>query len=278
LSIHVKEVDENLFDDEINLCLPPNLGSESAAFQKGIEEKRRWLKKRLNEFGSVASVAYHEQQPIGFIEYVSARNAPVPIDEAEKVAIITCVNKPKFPGKGVGTTLIRAALKKLKQTRIEQVKTLVSRSSYWINSGIYSKNGFVLEKTFYKPGAAEPLDLLTFNLKGAQKPVAEPFTVRFPQMISNSLPVGIVYFCSGQCPFNALVRSRLMGALEKFDSKRVVLEVFDSWENCKLARECGAMYGDLFVNGKTPFAGPVSQENIEKKIREEIERIRALEL
>lgn len=277
MSIHVKEVDENLFDDEINLCLPPNLGSENAAFQKGVEEKRRWLKKRLNEFGSVALVAYHEQQPVGFIEYVSARNVPVPVNEDEKVAMTTCINKPRFHEKGVGTALLHAALKKLKQMRIEQVKTLVSRSPYWINQGIYSKNGFQLERTFYKPGATEPLDLLTLNVKGTQKPINEPSTVRFPQMTSDSLPISIVYFCSGQCPFNALVRSRLIGALEKFDPKHVVLEVLDSWENCKLARECGAMYGDLFVNGKTPFTGPVSLENIEKEIRKEIERIRALE-
>lgn len=37
------------------------------------------------------------------------------------------------------------------------------------------------------------------------------------------------------------------------------------------------MYGDLFVNGKTSFGGPVSQEKIEKEIFEEIERTRALE-
>lgn len=229
LPIQVKEVDENLFDDEINLCLPRNLGSENAAFQKGVEEKRRWLKKRLNEFGSVASVAYHEQQPVGFIEYVFARNAPVPIDEDGKMAIITCINKPKFHEKGVGTGLVQAALKKLKQMRIEQVKTLVSRSPNWINHGIYSKNGFQLERTFYKPGAAEPLDLLTLNLKGSQKPMTEPSTVEFPEMTSDSLPISIVYFCSGQCPFNALVRSRLMSAIEKFDPKHVVLEVLDSW-------------------------------------------------
>jgi hypothetical protein len=86
----------------------------------------------------------------------------------------------------------------------------------------------------------------------------------------------VVHFSSGQCPFNALIHSKLLKALEKFDSRRVVLEVLDSWENCRLARECGAMYSDIFVNGRASFLGPATQEKIEEEIRKEIERIRKL--
>lgn len=276
MSIRIREADESLFDDEIHLCLPPEDSPKYASFEGGIEKKRAWLKKRLVELGSVAQIAYHEREPIAFIEYVSAKTAPTPIDDDGTTALITCINKPKFEGKGVGLALVQAALDRLRQLNVDQVKTLVARNPHWITGGVYFKKGFQVEKTFFKPEGTEPLDLLTLNLKGKQTRIAEPATARFAAHAINSLPVHIVCFGSGQCPFNALVESRLRKALEKFDPRFVVLEVLDSWENCRLARECGAMSSDLLINSRMPFLGPPSQEQIEEEIRKEIERIKAL--
>jgi len=118
----------------------------------GVKKKRAWLGKRLRELGSAAQVAYSKRQPVAFVEYVSATNAPVPAVEREKTALITCIYKPKFQGKGVGTTLVQAALNRLRQLDVKHVKTLVARDTHWINSGIYLKNGFQLEKTFLQAG------------------------------------------------------------------------------------------------------------------------------
>jgi len=276
LSIRIEEVDESLLDDEIHLCLPPRNSQQYAAFVSGVEKKRAWLGKRLRELGSVAQIAYSKRQPVAFIEYVSATSAPIPTVEGEKTALITCIYKPRFQGKGIGTKLVQAALGRLRQLDIRRAKTLVARDPHWINSGIYLKNGFQLEKTFFKPGGTEPLDLLTLNLEGAETHAEEPTTIRFVPSVSDALPVGVVHFSSGQCPFNALIHSKLLKALEKFDSRHVVLEVLDSWENCRLARECGAMYSDIFVNGRASFLGPATQEEFEEEIRKEIERIRKL--
>jgi GNAT superfamily N-acetyltransferase len=276
LSVRVREADERLFDQEIHLCVPPEDSPKYPAFKRGIEKKRIWLKQRLVETGSVAQIAYHKNQPIAFIEYVHAKNAPVPVDQDQDTALITCINKPKSRIKGVGTSLVKAALKKLKELGFENVKTLVARNPHWINGGIYCKNGFQLEKTFLKHGEAEPLDLLTLNLKGKQAQINKPVTVKLEPLISDALPISIVRFTSGQCPFNAVVHTKLLAALAAIDPKNFVLEVFDSWENCKLARQCGAMYADLCINGKSPFAGPASQEKIEAEILREIDRIKRL--
>ena len=242
----------------------------------GVEKKCAWLGKRLRELGSVAQVAYSKRQPVAFVEYVSATNAPVPTVEGEKTVLITCIYKPKFQCKGVGTKLVQAALDRLRQLDVKHVEALVARDPHWINGSIYLKNGFQLEKTFFKPGGTEPLDLLTLNLEGAETHTAWPATIRFAPSISDALPIDVVFFSSGQCPFNALIHSRLLKALEKFDAKYVVLEVLDSWENRRLARECGAMYSDIFVNGRAPFLGPAAREKIEEEIRKEIERIKKL--
>jgi GNAT superfamily N-acetyltransferase len=276
LSIKTREVDEGLFDDEIYLCLPPRDSPKYAAFEGRIEKKRSWLKKRKAELGSVAQIAYHDHEPVAFIEYVSANNAPIPIEKDEKTALITCINKPTFQGKGVGAALVQAAIDKLRKLDVKQVKTLVGRDPQWITGNIYLRMGFRVEKTFLKPGGREPLDLLTLNLEKGQMTMVEPTTIKFDVYAVDSLPVHVVCFGSGQCPFNALIESRIRKALEKLDPMLVVLEVLDSWENCRLARVCGAMYSDLLINGRMPFLGPPSEEQIEKEIRKEIERVKAL--
>ncbi len=275
MSVKIREADESLFDDEIHLCLPPKDSEKYVAFEGGVKEKRIWLRQRFAELGSVAQIAYHDHEPVAFIEYVSAKNAPVPFVE-DKTALITCINKPKFEGKGVGSALVKAALGRLRELGVEDVKVLVSSGKEWINGGVFFKNGFQIERSFYKPSAVEPLDLLTHSFEGRQKLIGGKTTVKFVLTANDSLPVHVACFGSGQCPFSALVRARLREAVGSFDSRFVVLEVLDTWENCRLARECGAMYGNIFINGKAPFWGPASQEKIEEEIRKEIERIKTL--
>jgi len=276
LPVKIREVDESLFDDEIHLCVPPKGSAQYASFEKGIEDKRKWLRRRLDELGSVAQIAYHQHEPVAFVEYALASKAPVPFAEDGKTALITCINKPKFKQKGVGTRLLEAAVGRLRELGIEQVKVVVVRNPHWTTGGVFLKDGFQLEKTFYKPGGSEPLDLLSLGLKAGQRFVGGPSVVRFEAPVGGALPVYVACFSSGQCPFNAVIYDRVLKALGKFDRNEVVFERLDSWENCRLARECCALYSDVFVNGRAPFLGPVSEEKIEEEIRKEIEKARRL--
>lgn len=276
MSVKVKEAEERLFDDEVRVCLPPSDSGNRAAFEDGVKEKLVWLKQRLNEFGSVAQIAYHDHKPVAFIEYVSAKYAPVPFADEGKTALVTCLYKPSYKEKGVGSALLKATLDRLRALGASEVKVLVGRKKEWINGGLFLKHGFRVERTLYKPGRTEPLDMLTYDLTGIRRTLGDASTIRFESALSDSLPVHVVCFSSGQCPFGALVRSRLRAAVARFDSRYVVLEEMDTWANCRLARECGAMYGDIFINGRTPFLGPASQEKTEEEISKEIERIKAL--
>lgn len=231
----------------------------------------------MDELGSVAQIAYNKNEPVAFIEYVSAEKAQVPISENRKTALIPCIYKPRFQERGVGTMLVQAALERLRQLDVECVKTVVSRHPEWITGGIYYKNGFRHEKTFYKSGCVEPLDLLTLNLQGAQTPITEPTAATtFAPPVKKSLPIEIVCFNSGQCPFNKVIYTRLLKALEKFDAGQVLLKVYDSRKNWEIAREYGPIFMDIFINGKAAFFGPPSQGKIEEEIVKEIERIEGL--
>ncbi len=133
---------------------------------------KRWhgFKRRIKDYGYVGHIAYDNySKPIGFIEFISSKGASLPIEDSETTAIITCIDVPKAPrGQGIGTSLLKTALKQLWKIGVRQVKTVVSRSPQWINNGIYRKHGFQLEKTFCKAGCAEPFDMFTLRLDGPQ--------------------------------------------------------------------------------------------------------------
>jgi len=281
LSVSIKAIDESNLEDEVRLCLPSQEHQRYSKwqFEKGVRDKVEWLKKKLGDYGYLGHIAYgSDGKPRGFIEFISSKGAPLPIeDEAETTAIITCIDASKAPrGQGVGTNLLKAALRQLWKIGVCQVKTLVSRSPRWINSGIYRKHSFQPEKTFYKFGNLEPLDLLTLRLDGSQ-PKIEAVTQHLKPELKDTLPVEILYFNSSQCPFNSAVYIHHENALRKFSKELVTFKTIDSWKEPEMAKRYGSMhFFDTFINGRGPFFGPPNQEEIEAEIQKEINRVLAL--
>ena len=275
LSVTIKAIDESNLEDEALLCVPPRESPDHSRFEKGVQDKVDWLRQRLKDYGHVGHIAYSSDfKPLGFIELISSKNAPLPIEEAETTAIITCIDLSKAPhGQGIGTNLLKAMLRQLWKIGVCQVKTLVSRSPQWINDGIYRKHGFQLEKTFYKTGNPEAFDLLTLRLDGPQ-PKIEAATHHLKSELRDTLPVEVLYFSSPQCPHNSAVHNNHVNAVAKFSKDLVTLKTIDSWENQDMAKRYGSMYFfDTFINGRSPFFAPPKQEQIENEIQKEINRV-----
>jgi len=273
LSAGIKVIHESNLEDEVLLCLPPK-GSTPYSFEKGVKDKVEWLRWKLRDYGYVGHIAYDgEGKPIGFIEFVSSLNSPLPVEASEKTALITCIYLPKAThGQGIGTMLLKATLRQLWKIGVNQVKTLVSRSPQWINDGIYRKHGFQLEKTFHRLGSREPLDLLTFRLDAPQ-PKIEPVAQNFTSESKSTLPVEVLYFHSAQCPYSSATCLNHMNAVARFSKDQVTFKVIDSWKESETARQYGTMYSDTFINGRVPFFAPPKQEDIENEIQKEINRV-----
>jgi GNAT superfamily N-acetyltransferase len=277
LNVEVRTITLSNLEDEVSICVPPRDSPNYSKFEKGVREKIYWLQEKMKGYGYVGNLAYDSRgEPLGFIEFVPAEESPLPIEDLTDTALITCIYLPKMQGKGIGTRLLRAALKQLWKIGVSQVKTLVSRSPHWINSGIYIKHGFQLEKTFYKAGNPEPLDLLTLSLRGPQ-PELKPTVQRTEAKQKDSLPVEVVYFHSAQCPYSSVVYRSHKNAIARFSADQVTFKVFDSWKQLELARRYGSMYSDTFINGRAPFFAPPKQEDIEKEIQKEINRVLKLQ-
>lgn len=275
MSAAIKAIDESNLQDEVLLCVPSPESPDYFRFEKGVKDKVDWLGQKFKDYGYVGHIAYDSGgKPLGFIEFISSKGAPLPIEQAQTTAIITCIDLSKTPhGQGIGTNLLKATLRQLWKIGVCEVKTLVSRSPQWINDGIYRKHGFQLEKTFYKAGNPEPFDLLTLRLDGPQ-PKIEAVTQRLRPELRDTLPVEVLYFDSPQCPLNSTVYNNHVNAVAKFSKELVTFKTIDSWKNQEMARHYGSMYFfDTFINGRSPFFAPPKQEQIENEIQKEINRV-----
>jgi GNAT superfamily N-acetyltransferase len=275
--VEVRTVTLSNLEDEVSICVPPRDSPNYSKFEKGVREKIYWLQEKMKGYGYVGNLAYDSRgEPLGFIEFVPAEESPLPIEDLTDTALITCIYLPEMQGKGIGTRLLQAALKQLWKIGVSQVKTLVSRSSQWINSGIYLKHGFQLEKTFYRAGSSEPLDLLTLSIHGPQ-PKIKPTIQHMKVKQKDNLPIEVIYFHSPQCPFSSVVYSRHEKATAKFSADQVTFKVFDSWKQPELARKYGSFYSDTFINRRAPFFAPLKQEDIEREIQKELNRVLRLQ-
>jgi len=275
LSVAIKAIDESNLEDEVLLCVPSRESLDYSRFEKGVEDKVEWLRQRLKDYGYVGHIAWDKSgKPLGFIEFISSKDAPLPIEEAETTAIITCIDLPKAPhGQGLGTNLLKATLRQLWKIGVCQVKTLVSRSPQWITSGVYRRQGFQLEKTFYKTGNPEPFDLLTLRLDGPQ-PKIEATTQHLKSELKDALPVEVLYFDSPQCPWSSMIYTNHVNAVAKFSRELVTFKTIDVWREQETAKRYGSMhFFDTFINGRSPFFGPPKQEQIEDEIQKEINRV-----
>ena len=281
LNVVIKAIEESNLEDEVLLCVPPPESSYylrsgfEKGIKKGVKDKVKWLRQKLKDYGYIGHIAYSsDSKPLGFIEFISSKGAPLPVEEAEKTAIITCIDLPKAPrGQGIGTNLLKTTLRQLGNMGVCQVKTLVSRSPQWITGGIYRKHGFQLEKTFYKVGSPEPFNLLTLRLEGPQ-PKIEAVTQYLKLELKDSLPVEVLYFNSHQCPFSSAVYTDHVNAVAKFHKELVTFKTIDPWKEPETAMRYGSMYFfDTFINGRGPFFGPPKQEEIEAEIQKEIDRV-----
>lgn len=273
MSAEIKPITETDLEDEIRVCVPPTDSPNYPKFEKGIQKKIEWLRQELKAYGHIGHLAYDgEGKTIGFIEFVPAEGSPIPVEDVTNTALITCIYLTKAQGQGIGSRLLQTTLRQLWKIGVGEVKTVVSRSPQWINSGIYRKHGFQLEKTFYKVGNPEPLDLLTLRLGGPQPKIRAVEQHIKPQLKDN-LPVEVLYFHSAQCPYSSAVYINHVDALAKFSKDLVAFKTVDSWKQPELAKLYGGMFSDTFINGRCPFFAPPKQEQIEDEIQKEIDRV-----
>lgn len=98
VSIEIKDVEAESIDDLVRLYVPP-IRMNDPLFVGGMSEERRWANSALQEYGSIALIAYADSKPAGRIQY-----QPRP---SEGILEITCIFVPEKENlrRGLGTSL-----------------------------------------------------------------------------------------------------------------------------------------------------------------------------
>lgn len=111
----------------------------------GFKCKQEWFAKRYEEGLRINILKDHEDQMIGFIEYVPASKAWRPV-RANGYMFIHCMyiypNKNKK--KGYGSYLIEIVEKEAKKNGMDGVCVISSKGSWMTDKRIFEKNGYAL--------------------------------------------------------------------------------------------------------------------------------------
>jgi len=265
-------------DDEILCCLGERLfHNPPPQFSEGIEHKRKWLKKRLDENGEVGKIAYKSGVPVGFIEYVPGEVAPIGVPKRENFVFADCYYvRRNEQRKGIGQTLVRSLIKEFSNGHewfdgqpAESIKLIAFENIDWKNAEPFLKMGFKAEFRWLYQGLEHvqvPV-LLTYDLHPKER-IVKNIKVKPP--VNRRLPVSVKVFISVPCPYGSPRFPAVRKMTEKFGGK-VAFEILNLWENPALAFEYGPTPGTA-VNDKWILAEPdkyisVLEENIRKELK-----------
>jgi len=264
-------------DDEILCCLGEQLfHNPPSQFLEGIEHKRKWLRKMLEENGEVGKIAYRNDVPVGFLEYVPGEQAPLGISENERFVFVDCyyVRRP-HQRKGIGRALLEELIKDFSKTHewfdgqpADSIKLLAFENIDWKNAEPFHKMGFKTEfKWLYQgPKHAQTPLLLTYDMHPKER-IVKLIEVKPP---SKKKPVSVKVFITIPCPYGSPKFPVIRKLVKRLGE--VTLEVLNLWENPSLAFEYGPTPGTA-VNDKWIWVESGNYLSVlEEAIKDELNR------
>ena len=113
--------------------------------QELIAKKRRWILQTLKEFGSCGKILYHNNVPVGYVEYGPSSRFPCiteyksqPVGKIEEgVVFLSClyIADENLRGKGLGEELLDGIIADLKRRGFKAIETYARKGSLENPSG-----------------------------------------------------------------------------------------------------------------------------------------------
>ncbi|RLI20515.1 hypothetical protein DRO54_06090 [Candidatus Bathyarchaeota archaeon] len=249
--VHIEDV-----DSLINLCIPPERKNDES-FIEGIELKRVWASKSLEQFGSIAKIAYLNSKPVGLIQY-----QPKP---KEKLLEIKCIFVPnrQHHRRGIGKALLNALLEEAKKPKEffgnEPPLALVTWAFHV--PGYYPQNEFYLKMGFKKVREDDPF-LLYYPLKEGYiyRPKEERFT---PQ--EEDMGKALIFY-DPSCPFCMYFAEQIKESISEV-APNLPIRMINMFEEPDEVEKRGRV-PYCAVNGKPITAFFMDKENFQKEVRE----------
>jgi GNAT superfamily N-acetyltransferase len=166
VEVVIKPLTLENFKDEIDLCTKyhtnmtlPNEDRESA-----LEAKRGWLKEVMKQFDPCAFLAYVNEEPYGFIEFLPStvtKAMGFQSKEDRTTAVITCLLvRQKAWNRGIASKLVQACINNLRRRGFKRLEVRANRSGVWHPVEFYEKMGFKAKREL-----DEKPCLMVYNIK-----------------------------------------------------------------------------------------------------------------
>jgi len=221
----------------------------------GFRQKREWLEKTFPE-GLRLKIIYEGNRSAGFIEYAPGEYAWRAV-HAPGYLVIHCmwvVGSSK--GKGYGSRLLDLVLSEAENLGMYGVVAVSSASTWLARKGFFQQHGF--EVVDYAPPTFE---LLVHRFDQGPLP---SFPADWDDRLGR-LPVGLVVYHSGQCPYHAMFVSSLSNAAAHMGLPFQAVELNSSWEARTLSPSAYGVFGVIY-NGQLLSYRPMGGKTLHQML------------
>lgn len=154
------------FEDEIDLCTKyhTHMTLPSEDRENAFKVKRKWLEEVMKQFNPCAFIAYVNNEPYGFIEflpYTVTKTLGFQSKRGENTAVIICLLvRQKAWNMGIASKLIQACISNLRRRGFKRLEVKANKSGVWHPINFYEKTGFKVERELDEKSC-----LMIYNIK-----------------------------------------------------------------------------------------------------------------
>ena len=256
--IKIEDVGFETIDLLVSLCVPSDR-KDDPLFVEGMNAKRRWAVKALEQYGSIAKLAYLNSKPAGLIQYQPKVE--------EKLVEIKCIFVPEKENlrKGVGKALLNTLIEEAKKPKAFFGGDLPFALVTWAFEvpGRYPQHEFYRKMGFKRVREDDPF-LLYYPIKEGYVYSPKEEEGRFiPQEEDKGRAL---IFYDPSCPFCIYFSEQIKKSIREVAPNIPIrmINMFEEFEEVK--RRGRVPY--CAVNGKPIMVFFMDKENFQKEVKE----------
>lgn len=242
MEMTIKDIDASNIDDVFKVCSHDRL--KDPLQKRGIELKRRWLTRMLEEHGPCTKIAYLDGRPVAQILYYPEKADPTVAEPRDGVMAIRCTYNPfrETQKKGVSSRLLESVLKECR----DGPRSLGGKPArFAVAQAFETGEGTSLVNFYASKGFKQGEGEMYLELHGEYTP-RKPTTYHpLPEDRGRAL-----VFYDPVCEWSIGSATRIEGLLNEIDPA-LPMTTINSWEN---PRESKRREGQALIVNATPIA------------------------
>ena len=222
MNVTIKDVDASRIDDVFSVCSHSRL--DDPLQRKGMEIKRRWLTRMLEEYSRCTKVAYLDGKPIAQILYYPEAADPTVAGPRDRVMFIRCTYNPfvEAQKKGISSRLLDSVINECS----EGPESLNRRPArFAVAQAFETGEGTSLVNFYASKGFQKGEGEMYLELHGEYTPRKTPTYESLPEDRGRAL-----VFYDPVCEWSIGSATRIEGLLKEIEPTLPITTI-NSWEN-----------------------------------------------